>query len=565
MAFQVSPGVQINEIDLTNVVPAVSASIGGYAGTFNWGPIDEIRLISSEKELVNTFGTPTDETARSFLTAASFLQYGNALKAVRSCSASARNAVAGTAALLIKNRATYDAGITLDPAPAVNGAWAAKCPGPLGNSITVSVCPSATAFTSWTAAYKTLFPKAPGTSDAALAAGSSKDEMHIVVIDSKGFWTGTAGTVLEKFEFVSLASDAVKPDGTSNYYKNVLNDNSKYVWFLQAEPTFTKSGESLTKQQSFESANSAVNYPLAGGTDYAVTSPTSGEIVTSFGAFADAETVDVNLLFSAGDAAGASVVAVALTALVNNRKDAMAFVSPPIELTTNNATPSTSIITWSEAVTSSSYVVIDSTALKVYDKYNDTYRYITAAGHIAGLCANTDRVADAWFSPAGINRGSLFGVTKIAFNPDKAQRDELFKARINPIVSFPGQGIILFGDKTALGKPSAFDAINVRRLFITLEKAISVAAKAQLFEFNDEFTRAAFRNAVEPYLRNVQGRRGITDFKVQCDEFNNNGDVIDRNEFVADIYIKPARAIRGITLNFIATRTGVQFSEIAGV
>jgi len=219
---------------------------------------------------------------------------------------------------------------------------------------------------------------------------------------------------------------------------------------------------------------------------------------------------------------------------------------------------------FADQLTSTSYGVIDSTALKVYDKYNDVYRWIPAAGHTAGLCANTDNVADAWFSPAGYTRGQLLGVTKIAVNPKQADRDTLYKARVNPITSFPGQGIVLFGDKTAQAKPSAFDRINVRRLFIVLEKAIATAAKYQLFEFNDEFTRAMFRNMVEPFLRDVKGRRGITDFAVVCDETNNTGQIIDTNQFVADIYIKPARSINFITLNFIATRTGVEFSEIIG-
>jgi phage tail sheath protein FI len=208
--------------------------------------------------------------------------------------------------------------------------------------------------------------------------------------------------------------------------------------------------------------------------------------------------------------------------------------------------------------------VLDSTALYVYDKYNDVYRWIPAAGTVAGLCANTDNVADAWFSPAGLNRGVLRNVVKLALNPKQAQRDTLYKARVNPIVSFPGEGIVLFGDKTALAKPSAFDRINVRRLFIAIEKAIATAARSQLFEFNDEFTRAQFLNLVEPFLRDVQGRRGITDFRVVCDESNNTAQVIDTNRFVADIYVKPARSINFITLNFIATRTGVEFSEIVG-
>ena len=282
--------------------------------------------------------------------------------------------------------------------------------------------------------------------------------------------------------------------------------------------------------------------------------------------FEDAETVDVNLLFAVPGANGGDDVTLAndLLSIATARKDVVAFVSPPIEDTVGTATPAADVKAWADQLTSTSYGVIDSTAIKVYDKYNDVYRWIPAAGHMAGLCANTDNVADAWFSPAGFTRGQILGITKIAFNPKQADRDTLYKARINPIVSFPGQGTVLYGDKTAQAKPSAFDRINVRRLFITLEKAISTAAKFQLFEFNDEFTRAMFRNMVEPFLRDVKGRRGITDFAVVCDATNNTGEVVDTNRFVADIYIKPARSINFITLNFIATRTGVEFSEIIG-
>ncbi len=253
-----------------------------------------------------------------------------------------------------------------------------------------------------------------------------------------------------------------------------------------------------------------------------------------------------------------------LIGIAEARKDCMAFVSPPIADSQGSATPAADVATFAATLTSSSYGSCDSGALYVYDKYNDVYRYIGAAGHVAGLCANTDSVADAWFSPAGVNRGQLLGVTKLAYNPKQADRDTLYKARVNPIVSLPGQGTILFGDKTLLSKPSAFDRINVRRLFVTLEKAISTAAKAQLFEFNDEFTRAQFKNLIEPFLRDVKGRRGLTDFLVVCDSTNNTSQVIDGNEFVADIFVKPARSINFITLNFVATRTGVEFTEIAG-
>ena len=269
-------------------------------------------------------------------------------------------------------------------------------------------------------------------------------------------------------------------------------------------------------------------------------------------------------MFSVPDANGAETLAEDLISIVNARKDCMAFVSPPIEDTVGSSTPAADVKAFADGLSSTSYASCDSTAVYVYDKYNDVYRWIGAAGHHAGLCANTDSVADAWFSPAGVNRGQLLGVTKLAFNPKKADRDSLYKARVNPIVSLPGQGTLLFGDKTLLSRPSAFDRINVRRLFIALEKAVSTAAKAQLFEFNDEFTRAQFRNLVEPFLRDVKGRRGLTDFLVVCDETNNTSAVIDGNRFVADIFIKPSRSINFITLNFVATRSGVEFSEISG-
>jgi len=562
MSFLVSPGVQVNELDLTNVVPATSTSIGGYAGSFNWGPIEEIRTVTSEKELALTYGTPDATTFRSFLTAASFLLYGNNLKVVRSAGSTAKNASTGQAGsgappsgVLIKNRSTYETDFETGAGTA--GAWAAKYAGSLGNGLGVAVCAGSAAFTGWD--YKSLFTVAPGTSTFADAAGSSNDEMHIVVYDKSGVWTGTAGKVLETFGFVSQAKDAVKTDGTTNYYANVLNANSKYVWWMDHAVALVDAGTSVYETDSF-TVTTALDYTFSGGVDAL---GVDGDVQTALALLADAETVDVNLLFTAGDATGYTI-ANSLVTIAQNRKDCVAFISPPISSSVGTATPAADVIAWAADVTSSSYAVIDSGALKVYDKYNDVYRFIPACGHIAGLCANTDRVADAWFSPAGYNRGSLLNVTKLAYNPSQADRDALYLARVNPIVSFPGQGVLLFGDKTAQAKPSAFDRINVRRLFNVLEKSISTAAKYQLFEFNDSFTQAMFRNMTEPFLRTVKGRRGITDFKVVCDSTNNTGDVVDRNEFRADIYIKPAHAINYITLNFIATRTSVSFTEVAG-
>ena len=563
MAFQVSPGVQVKEIDATNVIPAVSTSIGGFAGSFNWGPVDEICTVGSESELAEKFGTPDDNTAKYFLTAAAFLKYGNALKVVRVASGH-DNATADGTGQLIKNEDDYDNNYS--SGSLAKGLWVAKYPGSLGNSLKVSMISQGISdFSAW--AFASSFDGAPGTSDYAVNLGKTNfnDELHVAVIDEDGLWTGTAGTVLETFAFVSQASDAKKTDGTTNYYKDVINNNSEYIWWADHDSTnLTNAGESLASRSSaFDTHNSAIDHSLSGGSDDNV--PTAGEIAFGYDLFEDAETVDVNLLFACPDANGQETIAEDLISIAEARKDLVAFVSPPIEDTVGSSSPASDVMTFANGLTSSSYAVCDSSALYVYDKYNDVFRYIGAAGHIAGLCANTDRVADAWFSPAGVNRGQLLGATKLAFNPKKADRDTLYKGRVNPLVSFPGEGMMLFGDKTLLSRPSAFDRINVRRLFIVLEKAIATAAKAQLFEFNDEFTRAQFRNIVEPFLRDVKGRRGITDFLVVCDTTNNTGQVIDSNRFVADIFIKPARSINFITLNFIATRTGVEFSEIAGV
>jgi phage tail sheath protein FI len=563
MAFQVSPGVQVKEIDATNVIPAVSTNIGGFAGAFNWGPADQIVTVGSESELAEQFGTPDDNTAKYFLTAAAFLKYGNALKVVR-VSSGHDNATADGTGQLIKNNTDYEDNYSSGSLD--KGLWVAKYPGSLGNSLKVSmISQGISSFSGW--AFASSFDGAPGTSDYAVNLGktSYNDELHVAVIDEDGLWTGTAGTVLETFAFVSQASDAKKTDGTSNYYKEVINNTSKYIWWSDHDTTnLQNAGESLaSRSAAYDTHAAAIDHSLSGGSDD--NTPTVGEMALAYDNFEDAETVDVNLLFACPDANGAETIAEDLISIANARKDLVAFVSPPIEDTAGSSQPATDVMAFANGLTSTSYAVCDSSALYVYDKYNDLYRYIGAAGHMAGLCANTDRVADAWFSPAGVNRGQLLGVTKLAFNPKKADRDTLYKGRVNPLVSFPGEGMMLFGDKTLLSRASAFDRINVRRLFIALEKAISTAAKAQLFEFNDEFTRAQFKNMVEPFLRDVKGRRGITDFSVVCDTSNNTSSVIDGNRFVADIFIKPARSINFISLNFIATRSGVEFSEIAGV
>jgi len=582
MAFQVSPGVQVKEIDATGVIPAVSTSIGGFVGAFNWGPAEEIRLVSSEDNMASIFSTPDTTTAKYFLTAASFLKYGNALKVVRTVDTSARNAnVKGNSALIIKNEDDFNS-------TSINsndvGEFISKYPGFLGNSLRIEICAhksNGTAYANWD--YKDEFDGAPLTSNYALNKGydgveddfgvtrtKSGDELHMVVVDRLGYFSGTVGTVLETFPYMSQALDAKDASGTSIYWRNVVNAQSNYVKFTSATADWPLSNDGQTvveRDSSFAVPEASFSYDLQGGVDG--NEPTTGNIQTGLDLFSDPELEDVNLLFTCPDAGAATssdtaVIGNYLIALAESRKDCMAFISPPISDTANSTTPLASVKSYASALNSTSYASLDSGAVYIYDKYNDVYLYIGAAGLCAGLCANTDQVADAWFSPAGLNRGQLRGVAKLAFNPTKAQRDELYKARVNPLVSFPGQGTMLFGDKTLLTRPSAFDRINVRRLFIVLEKAISTASKAQLFEFNDEFTRAQFRNMLEPFLRDVKGRRGVTDFLVVCDESNNTGQVVDSNRFVADIFIKPSRSINFITLNFIATRTGVDFSEVAG-
>ena len=568
--FMVSPGVEVKEIDLTNVVPAVSTSIGAIAGSFAWGPVEEIVQIGSENQLVNRFFEPNDTTFKYFMPAAQFLQYSNDLRVVRTANAGQLNANANGDGILVKNEDDFE-----NQTFTTGDEFISKYPGDLGNSIGVYVATNATAFESpGFSMFAPLFDFAPTTTDYAEDRGVENDELHIAIIDEDGGITGTPGEVLELFAGLSQASDAKKGDGTTNYYVDVINNQSQYVWAGIADALLNESGVRTSNTGSlvatstgfeYSTVDTVLDYDLTGGTDGTAADPSVGELQTAYALFNDAETVDVNLIIGVPTSDTDDVTfANNLISVAEQRRDVVAFVSPSIETTVNNATASTDVIDWADQLSSSSYAVLDSTALYVYDKYNDVFRYINAAGDIAGLCAFTDNVQDPWFSPAGFNRGQLRGVTKIAFNPIKAERDSLYKARVNPIVSFPGEGTVLFGDKTALARPSAFDRINVRRLFIALEKAVSTAAKFQLFELNDEFTRAQFRNLVEPFLRDVQGRRGVTDFAVICDETNNTPQVIDTNRFVADIYIQPARSINFITLSFIATRTGVEFSEIAG-
>ena len=641
MAFQVSPGVLVQERDLTNVIPAVATTIGAVAGQFSQGPMDEVTSISSEKELVETFGKPDSSTFEYFFSAASFLQYSSSLRVVRAANSGSVNAVVSGTALQIKNTDHYQNGDgstgPYNTGSANVGEWAARTAGAWGNSLSVSVCPSATAYEmaaktttndSSTAVgdttitltsgtdfavgdivnfgeaggheyrvtavdtndltfvrhpsgtgglhtavadgstvrrrwrYYDLVDAAPGTSTYTSTRSGSGDEMHIVVVDEDGVITGTAGEVLEVYSNVSKASDAKTSQGDSNYYVDVIYNKSQYIYWMDHVATGTNWG-STASGTTFTALSLPFTRSLVSGADGSTVS--NAELKTAYEKYQDGDTVDVNLIIAGkGDATHIDN----LITIAENRKDAVVFASPEradVVNVTNSTTQTSNVKGFFDSIRSSSYIVFDSGYKYTYDKYNDVFRYVPLNGDTAGLAARTDLIADSWFSPAGFNRGVLRGVVKLAYNPNKTQRDELYRARINPVVTMPGQGTILFGDKTGLSTPSAFDRINVRRLFITLEKAISTASKFQLFEFNDEFTRAQFRNIVEPFLRDVQGRRGITDFSVVCDETNNSPDlVVDRNEFRADIFVKPNRSINFIQLQFVATRSGVAFEEVVG-
>ena len=757
MPFQLSPGVAVVEKDFSSIVPAVSTSVGAFAGVFQWGPVNDPVTIDSENTLVSRFGKPNDATAQSFFTAANFLSYTNNLLTVRvdttdslnavstprsgvddidapvantlsgvlitgtggqfsatvgdtlwvgmtvvisgtltgdgaistyttgtaykvsatngsttftltksdgsaltttagttlgltftvgnagsgyvgaaitglsgnyvACTVGAPNIVGGiqavayakvetgsiteivvtnkgfgytsrplvtiaaapsggtnaygayanlstAAGVKIKNFDQYES--SYDAGEGIVGPWVAKYPGVFGNSLTVAIADEAT-FAGWTAAYKSQFDKTPGDSTYAASVGGESDEMHILVIDRDGQWSGTAGTVLEKFAFVSKASDAKKSDGTNNYYKDVINTNSKYIWWTDHTDDVVTPGSGTTNAAAWGSAAAGNSFKLVNvGSDVNLTggaddhTATDGQLQAGFDLFANAEQYDISLIPTGP--ANAAVSKWVVENVAQERLDCVVFVSP-----TNIADGSPIIGSGSDAATAtigfrnnasfnvdSSYAVLDSGYKYQYDRYADKYRWVPLNGDIAGLCARTDYTNDPWWSPGGLSRGQIKNVVKLAFNPGKTERDTLYKAGVNPVVTFPGQGTVLFGDKTLQSKPSAFDRINVRRLFITLEKAIATASKYQLFEFNDSFTRAQFKNLVEPFLRDVQGRRGVIDFRVKCDDTNNTGEVIDRNEFVADIFIKPARSINFITLNFVAARTSVNFEEIGG-
>jgi len=578
MAFLVSPGVNTSEIDLTTAVPAVGTSTGGTVGFFRWGPANTVVQVSSESDLAQKFFAPDSNTAASFLSAANFLSYGNDLRVVRVCSATtdkSNNATSNSSHnITVMNDEEYF--VNNYGSANANVAFCARYAGALGNSLRVSVCASESTFDSWL--FAPYFDGAPNTSNFVVAkTGNStlKDELHIIVVDEDGTITGTANTVLERYSNLSKCSDAKGDDGASIYYKEVLYRTSQWIHWLGHAPgsnvanswgrTVAAAAASGTPLHSPVIAD----YSFVNGTDGI---PSQADFVNMIDLFTNKEKIDVSLLF-AGDCGISSNASISSTVVANKylnvadgRKDAVAFISPPYANSVTSTAKSTDVVNFrnGSGLLDTSYGVMDSGWKYQYDKYNDVYRWIPLNSDVAGLCVRTDLQRDPWFSPAGLNRGQIRNLVKLSFNPTQAERDALYKAGVNPVVSFPGEGTVLFGDKTMQGRPSAFDRINVRRLFIVLEKAISAAARSSLFEFNDEFTRSQFIALVEPFLRDVQGRRGIYDFRVVCDETNNTPAVIDRNEFVGDIYIKPARSVNFIQLNFVAVRSGVAFDEIVG-
>lgn len=649
MAFQISPGVNITEIDRTGVVAQISTTGAGFAGNFKWGPVNQIVTVDSENALVQAFGQPQPDNKRDFFSAANFLGYGAALQIVRSADSAAQiaspnggltgssiwndkkydeatnygtSAVAGTTAVAAAKYVgmrgnslkwsysdNFERGITFaasgltsgnitylgatgaqilctsvaDKAVAVGdnllvGGVEYPVVAAASNALTIAITGSTVGFDAailggnslgatvvW--AYTNYAPYAPGTSSLAAARGYTGDEVAFVLIDEDGVISGTPGEVLESF-VGSKASNAVLADGGNNYYANKLNE-SEWVRWVSHPASAVVNATGTTWGAAFAYSGGSGGYQpmkknvyqsFSGGTDPV---PLLSDTFTAYDEFKDADNVDVSLLLQG---AHPTLLAKYIVDICDARKDCVAFVSPE-ESDVKDKTPQeayTNVIDFKKVQLNknSSYAVLDSGWKYQYDRYTDSYLWMPLNPDIAGLCARTDNLTDPWFSPAGYSRGQIRNVVKLAFNPSKALRDGLYANSINPVISQPGQGTLLFGDKTLLSKPSAFDRINVRRLFIILEKAVATAAKFQLFEFNDEFSRANFLGIVEPFLRDVVARRGITEFKVVCDESNNTGEVIDKNQFVADIYIKPNRSTNYVQLNFIAVRSNVQFNEV---
>lgn len=688
MAFQVSPGVAVSEVDLSTSIPNVGVSDAAMAFATQWGPADEITTVTSERDLAIQFGKPDTNTQINWLTAASFLSYAGSLQIVRTIGSAAKNSTddsgpgdeggvvqtiavnaagsnyvvddlitisgnlaGGTAAVAIvtsvagtgqvtgleltgagtnagsgysttngvsTSGGSGNSALTVNITASTEGeqgqliknladfqsttfesdtTFIARCPGAFGNGLVVGILHGKTAAdanitqsvfdnlvvangsaTSSDVKWADAFDDVPNTS-------TETQFVHVIVIDTLGTFSGKKNQILESHANVSLASDSKDEQGSSNYIVEVLERNSQYIWCTGKFNSNTNIGgvsnwDTGTTSTSFDFITDQANFSTTAGGDYGsilaggidANGNTEGNSLsargTGYDLFDDPEQTDVSL-FPIGHEpdSGFGLTDKVILIASSKRKDAVVFTSPlvtSVQGTGTQSSKATAVVADRAKVEGNSYAFMDSGWKRVYNKYTDKFVNIPLNGDVAGLCVETDNNRGPWYSPAGFNRGSIRNVASLLFDPNKSSRDTLYKKQINPIAGFPGDGVVLFGDKTMQAKPSAFDRINVRRLFIVLEKAISRAAKYSLFEFNDEFTRSNFKSLVDPYLRGIQGQRGITDYLVVCDDSNNTSEVIDRNEFVGDIFIKPNRSINFIQLNFVAVKTGVSFSEVVG-
>jgi len=688
MPTYASPRISVQEYDVSITVPSPGATVGALAGVMTWGPLNQRVLLESEAQMVTRFNSPTNLNAETWFTAVSFLAYGAPLWFVRVANTTTTNGSIGTLSALANTAMVSNvlAQMVLNDNDYINHQnlfdsnmrYVARYPGSLGNSLRVSVCYTANAFSSvinlasyGTGATFTAIPgsntativinaasitlantaatnlanamalsdvlfvgnvsvgvqdmsisainyaannatgnsitgqatitlnfvdelsihttytstttltrnwefyafigKAPGQSPYVYQFGnvSANDQMHIVLVDNGGIISGVPGTVLETYAFLSRASDAQAADGSSIFYQTVINQQSSYMWFC-ADDSLAVSNTSNNIVSSTH--DQIMNIPFAGGADGAGESNVAmGIICSGYDYFGSTEDVSIDLIMQ-GKNLGTGIYSGQLANyLIDNlaepRMDCVVFASPDYSNVVNNrGNEMTSIMAFRNNLRDTSYGVLDTGYKYMYDRYNNLYRWIPLNGDIAGLCAFTDRVRAPWWSPAGFNRGNIKNVIQLAYNPPVDERDQLYPVDVDPVVSFPGMGTVLFGDKTLLSVPnSAFSRINVRRLFITMEKAIKQMALAFLFEFNDAFTRANFVNIVTPYLKDIKAQRGITDFLVRCDETNNTPQVIDNNQFIGDIFVKPNRSINFIDLNFVAVGTAITFSEAEGL
>lgn len=623
----ISPGIKITETDLVSSSQSVATTTGAFSGQFRWGPIDKATVVTGESDLVSQFGKPNATNVVDFLSAANFLGYSapayivrvanTALNATAEANTGSGTSGTGTS---IKNDDVYVNTSSFDVGP-----WIAKYSGDLGNSLKVSTCPSASAWestltgtfavtagsatvtgtgsaanteltvgdyvvlggrsikvasitnaTSFTLASAHLtgasgatgvrrwefygeFDAAPGTSTFGSSKSAVNDEMHVVVVDEDGQFTGTAGNVLEKFQGLSKGSDARSDNGGSNYYKTVVNEQSNYVWWADHDNAGSNWGNALSGT-TYTAVTKPKNYSLAGGSDG--NSVTDGDRSSGYILLGNKSEVPPSIII-AGQAS-ATVVNRIIGDVAESRKDSVVCISPTRASVVNNAgSEATSIATWADTITRSTYAVADSGWKYQYDKYNDTYVYVPLNADVAGCMARNDLNREPWLSPAGISNGRIQNLVKLAYNPGQADRDALYKLSVNPVITQVGRGTILYGDKTYTLKNTSLNRINVRRLFIDLQNTIGSAAENVLFDQNDATTRNGFVNLVVPYLRSVQARRGITAFRVVCDESNNPEDVVNSNEFVCDIFVQPVRSVNFIQLNFVSVRGNATFTEIA--